>query len=162
MATDWRKHSYRFDKNPQKAPLETCTEQTLAQTTPPTDNGANVTDIVSTQPQDARGNRADNQPAVLETTVCIECDAVLDIASVFPLYEYVKDGMQSNQSLVFDTRQVERVDMATLPLFAALFHSASAKGIAVKWKAPCDVIRQSATFFGLQAHLFLTVEEICG
>lgn len=172
MGKVWQRLSKKLRKKSLEAHIEPSTnKQTLSLNAEPTNNRSNVLDTASTVQQDQQDPSShhkdtdldnNNSTPIVDNFVCIECGAVSDISTVAQLYEQAKEGMGKSQTLVFDTHQVECVDAATLQMFAALFHSASEKGISVKWKNPCDAIQQSATLLGLQEHLCLTVDEARG
>lgn len=87
--------------------------------------------------------------------VVFEIQAVQDISSVSAIHSELKE-LLSNENIIFDGKQVERIDGASLQLIYAFVEEARIKGIKVSWRSPSEVLRNNAKLLGLEDALQLT------
>jgi len=85
----------------------------------------------------------------VNNTVTIQCDDVLNIASVNLLHQDLKAAVNDADVIVLKADKVERVDASTLQVFAALFRDSEKLGIDVKIESPSAVMIESVKVVGL-------------
>jgi len=85
----------------------------------------------------------------VNTKVSIQCEENLNIAGVKLLYIDLKTAIHDADEIVLKADKVERVDAASLQLFAALFNESKKLGVEVRWDGPSDSIIRSAKIIGL-------------
>ena len=85
----------------------------------------------------------------MSNTVTIQCEDVLNIASVNLLHQDLKTALNDADEIILKAANVERIDAATLQLFAALFHDSEKLGVSVRWDNPSEAVIYSAKVLGL-------------
>ncbi len=86
--------------------------------------------------------------------VVFEIQAVQDISSVSAIHSELKE-LLSNENIILDGKQVERIDGASLQLIYSFVEEARIKGIKVSWRSPSEVLRNNAKLLGLEEALQL-------
>lgn len=86
--------------------------------------------------------------------VVFEIQAVQDISSVSAIHSELKE-LLSNENIILDGKQVERIDGASLQLIYSFVEEARIKGIKVSWRSPSEVLRNNAKLLGLEDALQL-------
>jgi anti-anti-sigma regulatory factor len=89
-----------------------------------------------------------------EDTV-FKIQAVQDISSVSAIYSELK-SLLSNEKIILDGEQVERIDAASLQLFYSFIEEAKTTGIEVSWRSPSDVLSNNARLLGMEEALQLS------
>ncbi len=85
----------------------------------------------------------------MSKTITIQCDNVLNISSVKLLLQDLKSMVHDHDVIQLNAEQVERVDLASLQLFASLFHDAEKMGVSVNFESPSTAIKESIEVVGL-------------
>ena len=80
--------------------------------------------------------------------------AVQDISSVTSVHSELK-ALFSNDKVVFDGGDVERIDAASLQLFYSFIEQARVKGVDIEWRSPSDILRNNAKLLGMEEALQL-------
>ena len=83
-----------------------------------------------------------------------EIQAVQDISSVAELHEEMKK-LFSNEKLILDGEQVERIDAASLQLIFAFIQEAKVSNVDVVWRSPSEALSHSAKLLGMEDALQL-------
>ncbi len=81
--------------------------------------------------------------------------SVLDISHARHLYTELGAALDGSVPLVLDSRQVTRIDTATMQLLAVFCLAARARNIQLTWKDPTAVIQQAAELLDLKKSLGL-------
>ena len=89
-----------------------------------------------------------------EDTV-FKIQAVQDVSSVSTIYSELK-SLLSNEKIILDGEQVERIDAASLQLFYSFIEEAKTTGIEVSWRSPSDVLSNNARLLGMEEALQLS------
>lgn len=87
--------------------------------------------------------------------VVFKIQAMQDISSVSAIHSELKE-LLSNENVILDGEQVERIDAASLQLIYSFVEEARIKGIKVSWRSPSDVLRNNAKLLGLEDALQLS------
>ncbi|MCK4864695.1 MAG: STAS domain-containing protein [Gammaproteobacteria bacterium] len=87
--------------------------------------------------------------------VVFKIQAVQDISSVSAIHSELKE-LLSNENIILDGEQVERIDGASLQLIYSFIEEARIKGIKVSWRSPSDVLRNNAKLLGMEDALQLS------
>ncbi len=85
----------------------------------------------------------------MSTTVTIDCEDVVNISGVNLLQQDIKAAIIDADEIVIKADNVERIDAASLQMFAALFQDSEELGVSVRWDAPSDALIQSVKILGL-------------
>ncbi|MFV2059477.1 MAG: lipid asymmetry maintenance protein MlaB [Gammaproteobacteria bacterium] len=85
----------------------------------------------------------------MSNSVTIQCEDVLNIAGVSLLHQDLKTAINDVDEIILKAENVERIDAATLQLFAALFNDSEKLGVVVRWDNPSEAIINSARTLGL-------------
>jgi len=85
----------------------------------------------------------------------IECAEVLDIAGVAEFYACCLEALETQQNIMLNASQVERVDTATLQVLGAFIQDANTRQQSVNWETPSEPLCQSAALLGLSEILCL-------
>ncbi|VAW94071.1 hypothetical protein MNBD_GAMMA22-2131 [hydrothermal vent metagenome] len=85
----------------------------------------------------------------VSTTVTIQCEDNVNISGVNLLQQDIKAAISDADEILIQADNVERIDAASLQLFAALFHDSEALGVTVRWGSPSDALIQSVKMLGL-------------
>jgi len=96
----------------------------------------------------AKVNKTDNG-------VVFKIQAVQDISSVSAIHSELK-ALLSNEKVVLDGEQVERIDAASLQLLYSFIEAARIAGIEVFWRSPSDVLSTNAKLLGMEDALQLS------
>lgn len=80
--------------------------------------------------------------------------AVQDISSVADIQSELKK-LLSNESIIIEADQVERIDAASLQLLYSFVEEARAKGVDLTWNSVSDVLRNNAKLLGMEDALQL-------
>ena len=89
-----------------------------------------------------------------EDTVFI-FQSVQDISSVSDVQSELKK-LLSNEKIILDGEQVERIDAASLQLFYSFIEEARTAGVEVFWRSPSDVLSNNAKLLGMEEALQLS------
>jgi len=81
--------------------------------------------------------------------------AVQDISSVSAIHSELK-ALLSNEKVVLDGEQVERIDAASLQLFCSFIEEARTTGVEVFWRSPSEVLSNNAKLLGMEDALQLS------
>jgi len=84
-----------------------------------------------------------------------EIQAVQDISTVTAIQSDLK-ALLSNEKIILDGKQVERIDAASLQLIYSFIEEARVKGVAVAWRSPSDVLTHNAKLLGMEEALQLS------
>ncbi|NOX90882.1 MAG: STAS domain-containing protein [Gammaproteobacteria bacterium] len=87
----------------------------------------------------------------------IECAEVLDISGVAEFHAHCLEALGTQQNLVLNASQVDRVDTAALQVLGALIQSANDRKQTVEWEDPSESLCQSAALLGLSEILCLPI-----
>ena len=87
----------------------------------------------------------------------IRCDACLDISGVWDLHGRLRNMLETQQSVVLDAAQVERIDTAVLQTLCAFFQDAQASGMVVQWQQPSLAVQTAARLLNVSACLALPI-----
>lgn len=82
-------------------------------------------------------------------SVTINCEDNLTIAGVSLLHQDLKAAVNDADEIIIKADNVERVDAATLQLFAALFRDSDKLEISVHWDQPSLAVINSINILGL-------------
>lgn len=80
--------------------------------------------------------------------------AVQDISSVTSIHSELK-ALLSNDKVIFDGGDVERIDAASLQLFYSFIEQARVNGVDIEWRSPSDTLRNNAKLLGMEEALQL-------
>lgn len=80
--------------------------------------------------------------------------AVQDISSVTAIHSELKE-LLSNDKVIIDGGDVERIDAASLQLFYSFNEQAREKGVDIEWRSPSDILRGNAKLLGMEEALQL-------
>ncbi|ALP52678.1 hypothetical protein Tel_05670 [Candidatus Tenderia electrophaga] len=97
----------------------------------------------------------ENETAVSETEMLIECDEALDISVASDFKALLQQAMVQGCPVVLDGSRVERIDCAALQLLSAFFLEAQESGFEVSWRNPSQALRYAADMTGLKETLHL-------
>lgn len=61
----------------------------------------------------------------------------------------------SNEKVIFDGAQIERIDAASLQLFYAFISEAKINDVEVAWRSPSEALIKSANLLGIEDALQL-------
>jgi len=100
-----------------------------------------------------------NETATDVTCFRVECAEVLDITGVAEFHAHCLEALGTQQNLMINASQVERVDTAALQVLGAFIQDANTRQQAVQWDAPSESLCQSAALLGLSEVLCLSVTE---
>ncbi len=87
----------------------------------------------------------------------IECAEVLDISGVAEFHAHCLEALGTQQNLVLNASQVDRVDTAALQVLGAFIQSANDRKQTVAWEDPSESLCQSAALLGLSEILCLPI-----
>ncbi len=85
----------------------------------------------------------------MSNTITIQCENVLNISNVKLLLQDLKSAVLDYDNIQLNAEQVERVDLASLQIFAALFNDAEKMGVSVDFENPSSVLKESIEVTGL-------------
>jgi anti-anti-sigma regulatory factor len=85
----------------------------------------------------------------------VRCEESMDISIAETFYSTLQSAVASDQPIVIDGSQVERIDAAMLQMFCALFTDPVANKHGIVWRNPSDNLIESAELMGLDAYLDL-------
>ncbi len=85
----------------------------------------------------------------MSTSVTIQCEDVVNISGVNLLQQDIKAAIIDADEILIKADNVERIDAASLQMFAALFHDAEELGISVRLDTPSDALIESVKILGL-------------
>ena len=85
----------------------------------------------------------------------VTCPVSMEIMDAADLRRSLSDVLADGRPVVLDAGEVERVDTASLQVFAAFVRDARARGIRVEWRAPSDAMREAVQLLALDDHLGL-------
>jgi len=85
----------------------------------------------------------------------IECAEVLDISGVAEFHACCLEALGTQQKLMVNASQVDRVDTAALQVLGAFIQDANTRQQVVQWEAPSESLCQSAALLGLSEILCL-------
>lgn len=80
---------------------------------------------------------------------CIPCEESLDISTVAELRALLLQALEGKQPVVLEAAEITRIDTSALQVLVAFFQDARAQEIPVRWQAPSEVLRRSASLVGL-------------
>lgn len=80
---------------------------------------------------------------------------VQDISSVSTVHSELKE-LLSNEKVILDGEQVERIDAASLQLFYSFIEEARTAGVEVSWRSPSNVLSNNAKLLGMEDALQLS------
>jgi anti-anti-sigma factor len=86
----------------------------------------------------------------LSNAITIQCENILSIANVKLLHQDLKSAVHNSDEIILNADQVERVDFASLQLFASLFNDSEKNGITVRWDNPSEELKKSIKVVGLE------------
>ena len=89
-------------------------------------------------------------------SVTIECEDVLNISGVALLQQDLKTAINDADEIIIKADNVERVDAASLQLFASLFHNSESLNVSVRLDNPSKPMIESAKVLGLEFLLKIT------
>ncbi len=93
--------------------------------------------------------------AAVPAQTAIVFDGSLDISCAGQLRGQLQQALTSNQPVVLDAANVERVDTAALQVLTAFFKDAGAQKLEVQWKEPAQTLVNAAQLLGLRDSLLL-------
>lgn len=85
----------------------------------------------------------------------VHCEESMDISIAETFYSTLQSAVASEQPIVIDASQVERIDAAMLQMFCALFTDPVANRHGIVWRNPSENLIESASLLGLEAYLDL-------
>lgn len=89
----------------------------------------------------------------------IDCGSVLGMAQVAELRARLIAALNQGTAVLLRASDVEQADTAALQLLLAYWQDAASRGIAVRWEAPSQTLRQTACLLGLGPHLGLNEDQ---
>ncbi|VAX00067.1 hypothetical protein MNBD_GAMMA19-222 [hydrothermal vent metagenome] len=87
----------------------------------------------------------------------IECAEVLDISGVAEFHARCLEALETQQHLMLNASQVDRVDTAALQVLSAFIQDANTRQQTVQWETPSEPLCQSAALLGLSEILCLPI-----
>ena len=87
----------------------------------------------------------------------IECAEVLDISGVAEFHARCLEALETQQNVMLNASQVDRVDTATLQVLGAFIQDVNTRQQTVQWEAPSEPLCQSAALLGLSEILCLPI-----
>lgn len=96
----------------------------------------------------------EQQDQITHETV-VDCGASLDISQAMALHTRLTQLLTSGIPIIFNAREVRRVDTAMLQMLTAFFRAARTQGITVAWREPSDILRDGSRLLGLAEELML-------
>jgi len=85
----------------------------------------------------------------LSNSITIQCEENLNIAGVNLLHQDLKTAIHDADEIVLKADKIERIDAASLQIFAALFNETEKLGVTVRWDNPSAALIDSAKILGL-------------
>jgi anti-anti-sigma regulatory factor len=65
-------------------------------------------------------------------------------------------ALLSNEKIILDGKQVERIDAASLQLIYSFIEEARENGVDVAWRSPSEVLTHNAKLLGMEEALQLS------
>jgi len=85
----------------------------------------------------------------------VHCEETMDITIAETFYSTLQSAVASEQPIIIDASQIERIDAAMLQMFCALFTDPVANKHGIVWRNPSDNLIESAELMGLDNYLDL-------
>ena len=102
----------------------------------------------------ATAKKTPKENKIGEDTIFI-IQSMQDISSVSDIQSELKE-LLSNEKIILDGEQVERIDAASLQLFYSFIEEARTAGVEVFWRSPSDVLSDNAKLLGMEEALQLS------
>lgn len=96
----------------------------------------------------------EQQDQMIDETV-VDCGVSLDISQAAALHARLTQLLTAGIPIIFNGREVQRVDTAMLQLLTAFFRAARAQGMTVAWREPSDILCHCSRLLGLSEELML-------
>jgi anti-anti-sigma regulatory factor len=91
-----------------------------------------------------------------DSDMIIDCGESLDVSVIMDFRALILQAMASDDEIILDATQLERIDGAAMQLLTALFKDADETNHPIRWKSSSDALMNAARLSGLCEALHLT------